>query len=88
MRPKDFAVLRRPHLARIKHHPKMEFADYERRLHPLQSELQVIQQAYLGTTERALLVLEGHRRQGRPRPAARLGARSAQLQGASDRSTR
>jgi polyphosphate kinase 2 (PPK2 family) len=73
MRPKDFAVLRRPHLARIKHHPKMEFADYERRLHPLQSELQVIQQAYLGTTERALLVLEGWDTAGKGGLVRRLG---------------
>jgi polyphosphate kinase 2 (PPK2 family) len=73
MRPKDFAVLRRPHLARIKHHPKMEFADYERRLRPLQSELQVIQQAYLGTTERALLVLEGWDTAGKGGLVRRLG---------------
>lgn len=37
----------------------MSAADYERRLKPLQNKLQMIQQAYLGTAERAVVVLEG-----------------------------
>ena len=45
--------------AEITEHPKMDFADYERRLTSFQGALQLIQQAYLGTSERALLVLEG-----------------------------
>jgi AMP-polyphosphate phosphotransferase len=73
MKLKDFIVHRRPHLARIKQHPEMEFADYERRLHSLQGELQVIQQAYLGTPERALLVLEGWDTAGKGGLVRRLG---------------
>jgi AMP-polyphosphate phosphotransferase len=73
MHPKDFVVHRRPHLARMKQHPKMEFADYERRLHSLQAELQRIQQAYLGTTERALVVLEGWDTAGKGGIVRRLG---------------
>ncbi|MBV8361175.1 MAG: polyphosphate kinase [Deltaproteobacteria bacterium] len=37
----------------------MSIADYEQRLKSLQNKLQMIQQAYLGTTERAVVVLEG-----------------------------
>ena len=39
----------RPRLAEISEFPKMDFADYERRLTSLQGVLQLIQQAYLGT---------------------------------------
>jgi AMP-polyphosphate phosphotransferase len=73
MHSKDFVVHHRPHLAQIKQHPKMEFADYERRLRSLQAELQTIQQAYLGTPERALLVLEGWDTAGKGGIVRRLG---------------
>src|SRR6476659_9301582 len=49
MKPKDFIVLGRPTLAKITDHPSIEFADYERRLESMQSIMQSIQQAYLGT---------------------------------------
>jgi len=51
----------------------MDFADYERRLTALQEELQLIQQAYLGTPERALLVLEGWDTSGKGGLIRRLG---------------
>src|SRR6478672_3005397 len=69
----DFVVRRRPRLAEITEHPKMDFADYERRLISLQGVLQVIQQAYLGTSERALLVLEGWDTAGKGGVIRRLG---------------
>ncbi|MGD0433839.1 MAG: polyphosphate kinase [Acetobacteraceae bacterium] len=51
----------------------MEFADYERRLTSLQGVLQLIQQAYLGTSERALIVLEGWDTSGKGGCIRRLG---------------
>jgi polyphosphate kinase 2 (PPK2 family) len=69
----SFAVTRRPQLAQITDHPKMEFADYERRLTSLQGVLQLIQQAYLGTSERALIVLEGWDTSGKGGCIRRLG---------------
>jgi AMP-polyphosphate phosphotransferase len=69
----DFVVRRRPRLAKITEHPKMDFADYERRLISLQGVLQLIQQAYLGTSERALLVLEGWDTAGKGGVVRRLG---------------
>jgi AMP-polyphosphate phosphotransferase len=59
MKAKHFIVATRPRLAEITKHPKVSFADYERELRPMQSTLQAIQQAYLGTRERAVVVLEG-----------------------------
>ena len=50
VKPQNFVITRRPRLAEITEHPKMDFADYERRLTSLQGELQLIQQAYLGTS--------------------------------------
>jgi polyphosphate kinase 2 (PPK2 family) len=73
MEPQNFVVARRPRLAEIAEHPKMEFADYERRLASLQEVLQLIQQAYLGTSERALLVLEGWDTAGKGGLVRRLG---------------
>jgi polyphosphate kinase 2 (PPK2 family) len=73
MKPHDFAVTRRPRLAEITDHPRMEFADYERRLTSLQGVLQLIQQAYLGTPERALIVLEGWDTAGKGGCIRRLG---------------
>jgi len=59
MKAKDFIVTERPQLAAITKHPRVGFADYERRLQSMQSTMQSIQQAYLGTRERAVVVLEG-----------------------------
>ena len=85
----DFVVTRRPQLAGITEHPKLDFADYERRLTSLQATLQLIQQAYLGTAERALHRPRGmgHRRQGQHHAPPDLGAGPAQFQGSSDRGT-
>ena len=58
MKAKDFIVVKRPTLAKITKHPTIEFANYERRLESMQSIMQSIQQAYLGTRERAVIVLE------------------------------
>ena len=51
----------------------MDFADYERRLTSLQGVLQLIQQAYLGTPERAIIVLEGSDTSGKGGIVRRLG---------------
>jgi len=59
MKAEDFIVSKRPRLGSITNHPKVEFADYERRLASMQTTIQSIQQAYLGTRERAVVVLEG-----------------------------
>jgi hypothetical protein len=55
MKAKDFVVVRRPMLAKITKHPTIAFADYERRLESMQFIMQSIQQAYLGTRERAVI---------------------------------
>ncbi|MGP0090780.1 MAG: polyphosphate kinase 2 family protein [Xanthobacteraceae bacterium] len=73
MRSENFVVARRPRLAEITEHPKTDFADYERRLSSLQGTLQLIQQAYLGTSERALLVIEGWDTAGKGGIVRRLG---------------
>jgi AMP-polyphosphate phosphotransferase len=73
MKSQNFVVTGRPRLAEIIEHPKMDFADYERRLTSLQEVLQLIQQAYLGTSERALLVLEGWDTAGKGGLVRRLG---------------
>jgi AMP-polyphosphate phosphotransferase len=73
MKASNFVVTRRPRLADIVEHPTMDYADYERRLSSLQSVLQLIQQAYLGTPERALLVLEGWDTAGKGGLVRRLG---------------
>jgi AMP-polyphosphate phosphotransferase len=69
----DFVVTHRPRLAEITEHPQLDFADYERCLTSLQGALQRIQQAYLGTPERALLVLEGWDTAGKGGLVRRLG---------------
>jgi AMP-polyphosphate phosphotransferase len=73
MRAKDFIVVRRPALAKITKHPAIDFADYERRLETMQSVMQSIQQAYLGTRERAVIVLEGWDTAGKGGIVRRLG---------------
>jgi len=72
-KPQNFIVTGRPRLAEIVEHPKMDFADYERRLASLQDLLQLIQQAYLGTSDRALIVLEGWDTAGKGGIVRRLG---------------
>ena len=73
MKPKDFTVFGRPTLAKIGKHPSIDFADYERRLDSMQSVMQSIQQTYLGTQERAVIVLEGWDTAGKGGIIRRLG---------------
>jgi AMP-polyphosphate phosphotransferase len=73
MNSQNFVVTRRPRLAEITEHLQMDFADYERRLTSLQGALQRIQQAYLGTPERAIIVLEGWDTAGKGGLVRRLG---------------
>ena len=73
MKSHTFVVSRRLRLAEIREHPKMGFADYERRLTSLQGVLQLVQQAYLGSSERAILVLEGWDTAGKGGVIRRLG---------------
>jgi polyphosphate kinase 2 (PPK2 family) len=73
MKAKDFIVAKRPRLAAITKHPKVAFADYERQLQSMQSRMQLIQQAYLGTRERAVVVLEGWDTAGKGGVVRRLG---------------
>jgi polyphosphate kinase 2 (PPK2 family) len=73
MKATDFIITGRPHLATIKHFPVVEFADYERRLSAMQETLQLVQQAYLGTSHRAVIVLEGWDTAGKGGVVRRLG---------------
>ncbi len=73
LKSQNFQIARRPRLDKIAEHPKMDFADYERRLTSLQGVLQLIQQAYLGTSERAIIVLEGSDTAGKGGIVRRLG---------------
>ena len=52
---------------------RVEFADYERRLATMQETLQLVQQAYLGTAHRAVIVLEGWDTAGKGGVVRRLG---------------
>jgi len=73
MKTADFVILKRPNLAAIQRFPEVDFADYERRLVELQEMLQRIQQAYLGTSHRAVVVLEGWDTAGKGGVVRRLG---------------
>jgi AMP-polyphosphate phosphotransferase len=73
MKSKDFIVGKRPKLAALTNHPRITFADYERRLQSMQTTMQSIQQAYLGTKERAVVVLEGWDTAGKGGIVRRLG---------------
>jgi len=73
MKTADFLVAKRPHLHGMNHFPRVEFADYERRLGELQKMLQRIQQAYLRTPQRAVVVLEGWDTAGKGGVVRRLG---------------
>ena len=73
MNSSDFLVSGRPQLAAIKRFPEVKFADYERRLAEFQTTLQRVQQAYLGTAHRAIIVLEGWDTAGKGGVVRRLG---------------
>ena len=73
MKSTDFIVNERPRLAAVKRFPAVEFADYERRLAKIQETLQHVQQAYLGTSHRAIIVLEGWDTAGKGGVVRRLG---------------
>lgn len=73
MKAEDFIVSKRPRVGLITKHRKIEFADYERRLASMQATLQAVQQAYLGTRERAVVVLEGWDTAGKGGVVRRLG---------------
>jgi polyphosphate kinase 2 (PPK2 family) len=71
--PDNFVVTRRPRLSELTDHPELDVTDYEQRLASLQHVLQLIQQAYLGSSERALIVLEGWDTAGKGGIVRRLG---------------
>src|SRR4051794_4092832 len=73
MKATDFVVTQRPRLVEIKRFPVADFADYERRLAEMQHTLQRVQQAYLGTSHRAIIVLEGWDTAGKGGVVRRLG---------------
>jgi AMP-polyphosphate phosphotransferase len=73
MNSEKFLVSKRLKLASVTDHPRIEFEDYERRLKPLQTRLQLIQQAYLGTRDHAVAVLEGWDTAGKGGVIRRLG---------------
>jgi AMP-polyphosphate phosphotransferase len=73
MKTADFVVAKRPHLAAIGRFPHVDFTDYEHGLTTAQETLQRIQQAYLGTHERAVIVLEGWDTAGKGGVVRRLG---------------
>ena len=73
MKAKDFIVVKRPVLGKLTAHPVIEFDDYERRLELMQGVLQSIQQAFLGTRERAAIILEGWDTAGKGGIVRRLG---------------
>src|ERR1700752_3314126 len=73
MKSSDFVVAGRPGLAAIERFPEVEFADYEPRLAEMQQALQRVQQAYLGTSRRAFIGLEGWDTAGKGGVVRRLG---------------
>jgi len=73
MKSTDFVVTGHPRLSEVKRFPVVEFADYERRLAEMQKTMQRVQQAYLGTLHRAIIVLEGWDTAGKGGVVRRLG---------------
>ena len=73
MNGEKYLVSKRPSLASISNFPRVDFDDYERKMKPLQSKLQQIQQAYLGAREHAVIVLEGWDTAGKGGVVRRLG---------------
>jgi polyphosphate kinase 2 (PPK2 family) len=73
MKIADFVVAKRPKLSAIERFPHIDFSEYEHGLTMAQETLQRIQQAYLGTHERAVIVLEGWDTAGKGGVVPRLG---------------
>jgi AMP-polyphosphate phosphotransferase len=73
MKTTDFVVVTPPNLREIDDFPVVDFSDYERRLADLQATLQRVQQGYLGTPHRAVIVLEGWDTAGKGGVVRRLG---------------
>src|SRR3954464_12992178 len=73
MKSTDFVATGRPRLSEIRRFPAADFADYERRLSEMQQTLQRVQQAYLGTKHRAIILLEGWDTAGKGGVVRRLG---------------
>jgi polyphosphate kinase 2 (PPK2 family) len=73
LKTKDLIIRKQPRLAQIRRFPKIQIAGFERRLRSLQDRLQMVQQAYLGTAERAVVVLEGWDTAGKGGIVRRLG---------------
>jgi polyphosphate kinase 2 (PPK2 family) len=73
MKSTDLAVTGRPRLAAIQHFPAVESAEYERRRATMQETLRRVQQAYLGTSHRSVIVLEGWDAAGKGGVIRRLG---------------
>ncbi len=73
MKSTDFVVNGQTRLAAVKRFPIVEFADYERRLATMQETLQLVQQAYLGTSHHAVIVMEGWDTAGKGGIVRRLG---------------
>jgi AMP-polyphosphate phosphotransferase len=59
VKTEDFIVHKRPRLFEVRKSPKISMVTFERRLRSLQNMLQLVQQAYLGSVERGVVVLEG-----------------------------
>jgi polyphosphate kinase 2 (PPK2 family) len=73
MKIADFVVAKRPKLSANERFPSVDFSDYEHGLTIVQETLQRIQQAYLGTPQRAVIVLEGWDTAGKGGVVRRLG---------------
>jgi polyphosphate kinase 2 (PPK2 family) len=73
MKTADFVVAKRPKLSAIARFPELDFSDYEHGLTTVQEMLQRVQQAYLGTAHRAVIVLEGWDTAGKGGVVRRLG---------------
>jgi polyphosphate kinase 2 (PPK2 family) len=73
VKTEDFIVYKRSRLSEVTHFPEISIADYEQQLKSFQSNLQMVQQAYLGTAERAVVVLEGWDTAGKGGVVRRLG---------------
>ena len=73
MKAKHFVVAERPRLATIRKHPEVAVAEYQQQLSSMQLTMQAIQQAYLGTRDRAVVVLEGWDAAGKGGIVRRLG---------------
>ena len=73
MKIADFVVAKRPKLSVIERFPHVDFSDYEHGLTTVQETLQRVQQAYLGTPQRAVIVLEGWDTAGKGGVVRRLG---------------